>query len=268
MNNTDRIRREKSDTLARGKQAGRHAHYEADLEYVPAHYRVHAGTGAVQHRGQLVRQPRQRAGADRRIAGVPGAEPDDRPCHRYGGGRQRPDGPRAGRRAAGARRQGGQQRRVSGGGGLRDLRPAGSDLLRPVFPLSDAGGEHHPDGQRLSADRHHRLAGYVLPDHVRAALAGHRAVYPQHVHPGAGRYHQHHSRPHLHLRTENGRGRRRRRHHHRPVLRLRAGYLLQPQKEHGHHPVPAGLPPQLAAHRRDLRHRPAQRHHDRHRLGS
>jgi len=166
MNSTDRIRREKSDTLARGKQAGRHAHYEADLEYVPAHHRVHAGTGAVQHRGQLVRQPRQRAGADRRIAGVPGAEPDDRPCHRYGGGRQRPDGPRAGRRAARARRQGGQQRRVSGGGGLRDLRPAGSDLLRPVFPLSDAGGEHHPDGQRLSADRHHRLAGYVLPDHV------------------------------------------------------------------------------------------------------
>ena len=38
-------------------------------------------------------------------------------------GRQRPDGPRAGRRAAGARRPGGQQRRLSGGGGLRAFPP-------------------------------------------------------------------------------------------------------------------------------------------------
>ena len=42
-----------------GKEAGRHAHYEADLEYVPAHHRVHAGTGAVQHRGQRVCLPAQ-----------------------------------------------------------------------------------------------------------------------------------------------------------------------------------------------------------------
>lgn len=52
-----------------------------------------------------------------------------------------------------------------------------------------------------------------------------------------------------------------------PVLRLRPGHILQPQEEYRHHPLHQGLPPGLPAHRRDLRHRPAQRHYDRHRFG-
>ena len=45
------------------------------------------------------------------------------------------------------------------------------------------------------------------------------------------------------------------------------GLILQPQEEYRYHPLHQGLPPGLPAHRRDLRHRPAQRHYDRHRFG-
>ena len=113
---------------------------------------LHAGELAVQHRGQPLRGPDQRAGHDGPLPRVPHPELRERRCHRLRHRHQRPCRPLPGRRRP---RQGGRRRH-----------PRHGPLGAPRHPLHAGSYRCHA---RLPGPvhrrRHHRLHGRDLLHH-------------------------------------------------------------------------------------------------------
>ena len=229
---------------AKRKQNGRDARRPADSEHVAADDSVDAGAGAVQYRGQRVRQPRERGGADGGFAELPGSEPDDRSGHRHGRGRERAAVPRAGREGQRPRQPRGRERRVPRAGGLRrvpDLRP----VRQPrVYRRADLPAGNHPVRRGLSVRGLLPVLRPVRSGHVRAPDAGHRPHDLHHVHAGCGRDHQHHPRSHLYLQPRHGREGRGHRDGHRPDRGVHSRGGHQPPQEPRREAQVASVPPQ------------------------
>ena len=167
-----------------GKQNGGHAGKPAAADHGDPHCHIHAGPGALQCGGQRLCGTAERGCAERRVAGLSGAESDDRRGGGHRCGHQRPAVQEPGRGQPG---QGGPHRdewtvpQCPQLSGVCSHRP---DLFPPVL--------HHPDGH--PADRGLRrelhddllcvLFRRVLPDHTGADPPGHRPYALYHVHPG------------------------------------------------------------------------------------
>ena len=228
-------------TNGKREQDGHDACRQADYQHVAADGHFDAGAGAVQRRGQRVRQPHQRAGAHGGVAGLPGAEPDDRRGDRHGRGRERAAFPRAGRKEQGPGEQGGRKRRVPGAGGLRAVPGVRPVWKSGVHGLADPGLRNHRDGHGVPDRLLRPVLRHFRRDHVRAADAVYRPHLLHDDYPGRGRDLQHHFRPDLHLHAGHGRNRRGAGDGAGPDRGVRSGDRAQPQAQSGRAPVGKGL---------------------------